>query len=271
MFIRQTGPLCNSWAFVMERFCRRLLPAVKNRYQPYKHLDNYICWHAQMQAVCHIHGLPTLLRSTTKWTYQGCERLSSRETMYQDYLVPHVIVGTPVTGCPPVDVTLTNHLVTYFGTTYMWHPWIRDRQELIQHINFFTLVQYGRFRLTDDGDQVCTARAVECSEQHRNNSYIRYDLNPDANAAFCRREDRPVRRTYYGRILDVYYIEFIKDIENNTRKPYILARVIECPTGGRDAALPQNPQVKYKRMGPPSMIHINTINNVIGRIQLNRC
>ncbi|EUC56281.1 transposase family Tnp2 protein [Rhizoctonia solani AG-3 Rhs1AP] len=34
-YIRQTGPLWASWAFVMERFCGHLLPAVKNRTLPY--------------------------------------------------------------------------------------------------------------------------------------------------------------------------------------------------------------------------------------------
>ncbi|KAG8737100.1 hypothetical protein FRC12_017271 [Ceratobasidium sp. 428] len=236
MYIRETGPLCNSWAFVMERFCGRLLPAVKNRTQPYEHLNNYISRRAQMQAACHIHGLPTLPRSTTKWRYNGRERLSSHEIMYEDF--PHAIVGSPT--------------------------------EVIRRIDFFTLVRHGRFRLTDDGDRVRTARLVERSENHRDNSFVRYDLNPDANARFRNRRDRPVRRTYYGRVLDVYYLKFIEDIENNTRRPYLLVRILECQTGGRDAALPENPQVKYDRIGPASIIHIDTINAVVGRVQLNR-
>ncbi|KAG8700016.1 hypothetical protein FRC09_006226 [Ceratobasidium sp. 395] len=152
----------------------------------------------------------------------------------------------------------------------MRHPWSEERQEVIRRIDFFTLVRYGRFRMTNDRDRIRTASSVERSALHRDNSFIRYDLNPDANARFRRRRDRPVRRTYYGRLLDIYYIEFIEDIENNTRRPYILARVMECQTGGRDAALPENPQVKYNRMGPPTIIHITTIDAVIGRIQLNR-
>ncbi|KAG8748748.1 hypothetical protein FRC12_013808 [Ceratobasidium sp. 428] len=63
-YIRMTGPLCHSWSFIMERFCGYMLPAVQNRYQPYRHLDNFILRTAQMKIVCHTYGLPTLARST---------------------------------------------------------------------------------------------------------------------------------------------------------------------------------------------------------------
>ncbi|KAG8681606.1 hypothetical protein FRC11_000908, partial [Ceratobasidium sp. 423] len=41
-YIRTSGPLWTSWAFVMEQFCGHILPAVKNRTRPYEHLANYI-------------------------------------------------------------------------------------------------------------------------------------------------------------------------------------------------------------------------------------
>ncbi|KAG9083055.1 hypothetical protein FS749_006340 [Ceratobasidium sp. UAMH 11750] len=265
-YLRRTGPLCNSWTFVTERFCGRLLPAVKNRYQPYEHMDYYISRRAQMQAVCHIFGLPMLPRSTVKWRFNGRERLSSRELMYPDF--QHVILGSPVKRHPPVDVQLTNQMITYFGTTYSREEWSEERQEVLRRIDFDTLVRYGRFRLTDDGDRIRTASSVERSPLARDNSFIRYDLLPDANARFRHRPDVPVRVTHYGRVLDAYYLEFIEDIENNTRRPFVLARVMECVTGGLDAALPENPYVVYNRMRSPSIIHIHTINAVIGRIQV---
>ncbi|KAG9125489.1 hypothetical protein FRC07_007396, partial [Ceratobasidium sp. 392] len=82
--------------------------------------------------------------------------------------------------------------------------------------------------------------------------------------------DVPIRRTQYGWVLDVYYLEFIEDVENDTRRPYLLARVMECVTNGLDAALPQNPQVTYDRMRSPTIINLNTIDAAVGRVQLNR-
>ncbi|KAF8597432.1 hypothetical protein BDV93DRAFT_413351, partial [Ceratobasidium sp. AG-I] len=50
-YIRQTGPLWASWAFIMERFCGHLLPAVKSAVRPYKNLDNDVQRSMQMQIV----------------------------------------------------------------------------------------------------------------------------------------------------------------------------------------------------------------------------
>jgi hypothetical protein len=83
-YIRQTGPLWGSWAFVMERFCGHLLPAVKNRVRPYEHLNNYVQRRAQMQIVSQVYDLPSLARPRVNYTYQGGEMLSSHEKMYNE-------------------------------------------------------------------------------------------------------------------------------------------------------------------------------------------
>lgn len=83
-YIRQTGPLWASWAFVMERFCGHLLPAVKSNVRPYETLDNYIQRRAQMQIVSIVYDMPSLRRPKINYTYLGDERLSSRERMYPD-------------------------------------------------------------------------------------------------------------------------------------------------------------------------------------------
>ena len=53
-----------------------------------------------------------------------------------------------------------------------------------------------------------------------------------------------------------------------TREPYLLARVQECMTGGLDATLRENPLVTYTRMKTPDIIHIESINAVIGRVDI---
>jgi hypothetical protein len=44
-------------------------------------------------------------------------------------------------------------------------------------------------------------------------------------------------------------------------------RIKECNTGGLDAALPETPLVTYNRLSSPDMVHIDTVNAVVGRIQ----
>ena len=173
----------------MERYCGHLLPAVKNRYQPYRHLDNFIQRSAQMKIVCHTHSLPTLARSTVKWTYEGRERMSTREVMYPqcEYnvssdpfstnpstLVPEVILGIPVKRNVIVDVTLRNNLTKFFGPIY---PEYATGAELRERVAWESIVSYGRFRQVDDGDRIRTASAVERTKTStgyvRDNSYVR--------------------------------------------------------------------------------------------------
>jgi len=84
-YIRRTGPLWTSWAFVMERFCGHLLvPAVKNRTRPYENLDNYIQRRAQMQIAACIFSMPSLAHPRVNYKYQAGVRLSSHEFMYDE-------------------------------------------------------------------------------------------------------------------------------------------------------------------------------------------
>ncbi|KAG8707529.1 hypothetical protein FRC08_000442 [Ceratobasidium sp. 394] len=248
----------------MERLCGHLLPAVKNRVQPYAHLDNYVQRHAQVQAALHMYGMAALRRSNVKWTYHSRERLSSREHLYPDF--PQIILGPPRNKSIQVDVQLKNQLTKYFGPIYREH----DAEERRNRIDFHRIVCYGRFRLTGDGDRIRTESAVRSLRTSRDNSFVRFDLLPDANAAFMHRPDRLVRVTHYGQLMDIYYVEYIEDIEDDVRKPYLLARIRTCVgTNGRDASLPRNPIVKYNRLSTPDIHHINTIDAAVGRIKVN--
>jgi hypothetical protein len=83
-YLRRSGPLWASWAFVMERFCGQILPAVKNRTQPYQHLDNYVQRRAQMQVVSKIFDLPSLARPRIDYKYLAGVEMLSCETLYPE-------------------------------------------------------------------------------------------------------------------------------------------------------------------------------------------
>ncbi|CUA71179.1 hypothetical protein RSOLAG22IIIB_09405 [Rhizoctonia solani] len=106
------------------------------------------------------------------------------------------------------------------------------------------------------------------SRHSRDNSFVRYELLPDANASIQDAPDVPVRRVQYGRLLDIYYVEFITDVVNDVRAPYLLARVKDCQTDGLDAALPENPLVIYQRIRSPEIIHLDAITYVVGRVEI---
>ncbi|KAG8736089.1 hypothetical protein FRC10_009710 [Ceratobasidium sp. 414] len=162
-----------SWAFVMERFCGFLLPAILNRVQPYEHLDNYVQRRAQMQIVSKVYNLPSLAKPYL--SYQP---------------VPDIVLGAPVNKRIPLDTQLLNQLTRYFGVVY--HG--LRAGELRERINYDSVDCYGRFRITGDGDRIRTANLIDNDPIARDNSYIKYDLLPDGNAAYRNRQDVPFRK-----------------------------------------------------------------------------
>ncbi|KAG8749984.1 hypothetical protein FRC11_010871, partial [Ceratobasidium sp. 423] len=241
-YIRTSGPLWASWAFVMERFCGHIIPAVKNRTRPYEHLNAYVQRRAQMQAVSLKYNLPSLAKPRINYTYAYGERFSSHERMYPEC--------TPIRYDVDVNAetedhgNLMNQLAIYFGTVY------------------------GRFRLTGNGDRFHTAGLITRNQEARDNLFVRYEILPDTNASLPDAPDVPIWQVYYGQLLNIYYIEFITDIENDVHKPFLLARVRECQTGGLDVARPENPLVTYRQTSRPYIIHLDTITYVIGRVQI---
>ncbi|CAE6444950.1 unnamed protein product [Rhizoctonia solani] len=283
-YLRRTGPLWASWAFVMERFCGYLLPAVKNRLRPYENLDNFIHRRAQMRMVSVIHNLPSLSVTplSKHHTEEGFE-LSSREVYYP--LCPTIILGIPIKKNVEYTSQLQNQLTKYFGPVY---PNLSP-EELKNGIDADSIVRYGRFRMADDGDRIRTSALIADDDAVvRDNSFVRYSLFPDANAAFRNRRDVPVQEVLYGQVHDIYFVVFVEpakdenssevetedededegelDEEQRRRKPYLLAFIEPCDTGGLDATNPATPVVKYRSMLTSHMVHIHTIEAVVGRV-----
>ncbi|KAF8601428.1 hypothetical protein BDV93DRAFT_558507 [Ceratobasidium sp. AG-I] len=119
------------------------------------------------------------------------------------------------------------------------------------------------------GDRVRVADLIQHDpEGARNNSFIRYELLPDANANRANQPDRAVCAVYYGRILDIFYVEYIINLETDERRPYLLARVEECNTLGLDAARPENPIVTYNQLNSADIIHLGAVHAAVGRIRV---
>jgi hypothetical protein len=193
-YIWTSRPLWTSWAFVMERFCGHILPAVKNRVRPYEHLDNYVQRRAQMQIVSLKYGLPSLAKPRINYTYADGERFSSRERMYPEckflfacvhslWLLIHrcyikhitvntIILGTPICYNVKMDDRLMNQMGKYFGLVYAADLQLNGAG-IRARIDTETLVSYGRFRLTGDGDRFRTAELVERHRDARDNSFVR--------------------------------------------------------------------------------------------------
>ncbi|CAE6479037.1 unnamed protein product [Rhizoctonia solani] len=189
---------------------------------------------------------------------------------------PRIVLGRPMSTKVELDDPLAGQMSKYFATTY-------DRAFSKQDIRarIVLLVRHGSLRSADDGDRIRTAKIIDNDRLGiaRDNSYVKYDLLPDRNAHFRYRPDEPIRRTQYGRLLDVYYVEFLekkarKATENQPAvprkvKPYLLARVDECNTNGADAADPRVDVLTYthSRRIAPDIIPVYAISAVVGRMR----
>ncbi|KAG9083533.1 hypothetical protein FS749_005958 [Ceratobasidium sp. UAMH 11750] len=263
-YIRMTGPPWTSWAFVMERFCGHILPAVKNHVHPYEHLDNFVQRRAQMQIVLRVHNLPALARLLVNYRYENGVEISSCETMYPEF--PDIVLGAPVNSRIPFTAPLPNQFSRYFGVFH------EGQSAANLHVRFDrnSLIRYGRMRMTDSNN-MRTASVVDSNPIAHDNSYIKFDLLPDANASYRYEDDVPFWEAQYGRLLDIFHLVFIKD--DGSRNRYLLARVQPCETGSLDATLPEHPVVKFNMtesmQGSSIIIHIDTIVATVGRVHLD--
>ncbi|QRV81018.1 Transposase family tnp2 [Ceratobasidium sp. AG-Ba] len=264
-YIRKTGPLSITWSFVVERFCGYLLrPALANRVRVYEYLDNFIRRRAQMQIVSRSLNMPELITRPSPLTLEHDELISTKEVIY-DFLREYVL-GFPVNKTYRADMQLKRQITRYFGPVEGW-PNVTFR-ELHDRLAWDTLVRYGRFRMASGGDKVRVAGLIKEDSVVRDNSFIRYELLPDANPRRGRMQYRAQRWIHYGQVLDVFYLEWIENLETDARKPYLLARVTECVTNGRDASLPQNPIVTYNQMKSPDIINLGTVHAAVGRTKV---
>ncbi|CAE6472142.1 unnamed protein product [Rhizoctonia solani] len=198
------------------------------------------------------------------YTYVNGERISSHEITYPAF--PSFVLGTPINRHAIMDTPLLNKLAKYFT---LFRPGLRGHH-LRDRITRGKFISHGRIRLTGGGDNIRIADLIIRDPASRDNSFIKYDLLPDANAAWRNRRDDPFRQTQYGRLLNIYYVELLED-NDTTLTPYLLLKVEPCNTRGLDATNPKTPVVTYtdRDVSTPDIIHANTLVAVVGRVKMN--
>ncbi|KAG8755747.1 hypothetical protein FRC12_010789 [Ceratobasidium sp. 428] len=186
--------------------------------------------------------------------------------------VPGFILGRPVRRQFQASAQTQRQICKYFGLAEAppagMERWTTEA--LRERIDWGTLIRYGRFRLASMGDRVRVANLISKDPTvARDNSFVRYMALPDKNAAHYNLPDQPIRQVYYACVLDVFYVEFIRNRAVNGRKKYLLARVQDCKTPpGLDATRPENPVVEYNQLSSPEIINLGTVDAAIGRIKV---
>ncbi|KAG8706898.1 hypothetical protein FRC08_000806 [Ceratobasidium sp. 394] len=211
--------------------------------RPYERFDNFVQQCAQLQIASKENGA----------------EISSCETVYPEF--PDIILGAPVNKHVPLATPLLNQLSRYFGVL---------RREQSVPIERDSLIRYDQMCMTN-GDNIRTASIVDDSPMARDNSYIKFNLFSDANAAHCNWGEVLFREVRYGLLLDIFHLFLTED--DGSRNRYLLARVQLFKTGGLDAALPENPVVTFNMTqsmrGSPIIIHAGAIVAAVGIVHLD--
>ncbi|QRV84721.1 hypothetical protein RhiJN_26787 [Ceratobasidium sp. AG-Ba] len=210
--------------------------------------------------------MPSLIRPNSRLTLQDGELISTKESIYPvntDY-----VLGQPVNRRYRPTDELKRRFTRYFGLAEERARRGLTYQEVHDKIDWDTLVRHGRFRMASMGDRVRAARLVQNSPIARDNSFVRYELLPDENYRRVRADDVPHRMIHYGRVQDIFYVEYKQTRPIEERKPYLLALVQECNTGGLDATLPENPLVTYNRLETAHIINLGTVHAAVGRVKV---
>lgn len=196
--------------------------------------------------------------------------------------VPASILGRPVHQSFPVDTTLCNQLIKYFGL--LLRP-LRTPSQLKELIDFDSVVRYGRVRVAGGGDRL---RTSEGDHSRRNNSFIRvsrvleyllttgstsltlfrsqYVMFPDANANFRNRDDHPIHQVNYGRIDDIFYVRLNEHGDPDADNDFLLARVTPCNIDNNEDATEE--LVEYTKMANQQLIiHLNSVEAAVGRVK----
>ncbi|KAH9847274.1 hypothetical protein C2E23DRAFT_742220 [Lenzites betulinus] len=255
--IQKSGPVWASWAFVMERYCGMLQPAIQSRRFPYSSLNRYVLDHARLTQIKLMYGPrarsqlnlnpPTTgLKGRTVPGYDTCVLLPAhhRVRLQSDRGLTDKIIGALRTRMD----TVMPHLI---------------RRALPDEVD-----EWGKLRILNDGDTI-RAAAMEKSgspEDKRDATYVRYEVLVDQNA---RHRNLPIvlqPKTLYGQLQRIFEIQLspLSPQDAAAPSPIILAAIHVCDIQRSNNNLDIH---YYTRMGRVDYVDITTIQCVVGRIK----
>jgi len=217
--IRRTGPLWCSWAFPMERYCGSLLPAITSRRHPFRSIDRrekeleqirYLKMKYNLHAELDLSKSRRLMRAGT--TIEGYPNLI--------FLLPSIIIKPS----PHMKQLITRHIVQKLSLPY--DDFANGEGYLAE------ITSWGKLHFalgpTARGDTVHARQVVKTVG--RDMSYVKFTAVVDANAN-CRNTPQHLeKRTCYGQLQHLFYINVVDDPVTLQTRPHLVALIRFCPT-----------------------------------------
>ncbi|KAI0369836.1 hypothetical protein BV20DRAFT_1036311 [Pilatotrama ljubarskyi] len=250
--IRLAGPVWASWAFPMERYCGRLVPAIRSRRHPYSGLNRYVLDAARLTHIKLLYpGLRSILRLAPEIVERGlaipnydtCVLLPAKQPF-----VPERGLLDKLLGCLCTRLTATPAAV---------------RAALPRELQ-----QWGKVRILNGGDTIRAADITAVTEDGRDASHVRYELLVDKNARY---RNRPVileKKTFYGQLRQILVINLgpVPSASPPQSEPstLVLGVIRRCIIESDHRALDIH---YYRRHGALEIVDITTIQCLVGRVQ----
>ncbi|KAF9537573.1 hypothetical protein CPC08DRAFT_738871 [Agrocybe pediades] len=249
--IESLGPVWAYWAFPMERYCGRLLPAIKSRRFPFANIDNFVMATAQIAQIKIVYGLKDDLLLGSK----NSAALGLAIPEYEEFRL-----HSPRIQSPTLDAGIREQLIAAVSTRY-------DKSMTIARRVFdqSDLEVWGRIGIVNGGDIMRACEVGKRSaEDSRDATFVRYELLVDRNARFKNKKPKLEPQTHYGQLQRIFLIRLrpSKALGIPEGETIILVAIKSCKII-RSTALDMH---CYKVHGSTDIVDATTLQCLVGRI-----
>ncbi|KAJ3001434.1 hypothetical protein NUW54_g6423 [Trametes sanguinea] len=250
--IRYAGPIWVYWAFVMERFCGRLLPAIKSRRFPWNNLDNYLEMDAILSHLRILYSLETELKLDPP--------RQVRRRLFTDPQYPScTLVGpTRMSSLSYGQRTvIARCLMALFGRT------VAQSRGVIPEL----VECWGELEISGGGDTISAYQIKKRAWDGRDKTFVRYQVYVDRHARNHHAEPEFEVRDFWGQLQNIFVLRLDIDrariIGLEAPRTLILAEIKRCRVDSIDDL-----GNRYYRdpLGATEAVDLKAIQCVVGRV-----
>ncbi|KAH7879638.1 uncharacterized protein C8R40DRAFT_1200788 [Lentinula edodes] len=249
--IKATGPVWCYWAFPMERYCGAIQPAIRSRRFPFASLARYVLEDARLTQIKVFYdkidelSLQSVHKGLVRGAYPSC------------CLLPPKLPG------PPAVSSLTP-LIGALSTWFQKRVGVVRKSLEMAHIE-----NWGKIQCIDSeaGDTMRASEARRAGDDHRDASYVRYEMLVDKHAQRRNVRSEFVPQTFFGQLQRIYLIRFdtpCPDLGLQEPTTLIMAQIRECKVG--DKNIPGLDFHFYSTNGQIHVTDITSVQCVVGRV-----
>ncbi|PPQ68810.1 hypothetical protein CVT24_007695 [Panaeolus cyanescens] len=250
--IRMAGPIGGYWAFVMERHCNTLLPAVRNRRHPYPSISRFVTASAQLDQIRLMYDADGQLdldpvkpepKTVVYRRYSKYRLLQPRRKEHLSDALKNLVWVSLVTRFTTTENPITRNTV-------------RDLVPLEDEV-----VQFGKVRIGDGAEQISGCDFVSKREDSRDSTFLKYVQLVDKRA-HRRGASVFVEQEFFGQLKRILVIDLPKLPQINVKKAQtIVFALVQIATTEKKYGFHS-----FKRMGRNDLVDLKTVKCVVGRV-----